>query len=41
MIRLGFEKRERIIEMKPLREGLKQDKKLRCKTSEVILREIG
>ena len=41
MIRLGFEKRERIIELKLLREGLKQDEELRCKTFEVILREIG
>lgn len=41
MIRLGFEKRERIIELKPLRKGLMQDEKLRCKTFEVISREIG
>ena len=41
MIRLGFEKRERIIELKPLREGLVKDEKLSCKTFEVISREIG
>ena len=41
MIRLGFEKRESIIELKLLREGVKQDEKLRCKTFEVISREIG
>lgn len=41
MIRLGFEKRGRIIDLKPLREGLEQDEKLRCKTFEVISREIG
>lgn len=41
MIRLGFEKRERIIGLKLLREGVGEDEKLRCKTFEVILREIG